>query len=202
MADPPTTNPSLLLRMQRPDDQDAWRMFVDLYAPLIYGFGRKHGLQDADASDLTQDVLRSVSNAMKNGKYDSSRGSFRGWLMVVTRNALYKQLKRGTRQPSGTGDTEEQVRLQEIPFAVTEEDWNEEYQKRLFEWACDQVRDEFRDKTWDAFWRTAVKGEKVQQVCDDLGMSAGAVYVAKSRVLTRLKEQIEQADPSSAHESI
>ena len=70
MSDVPTTRPSLLLRMRDAKDHEAWHTFVELYAPLVYRFARKRGLQDADAADLTQDVLRSVAGAMKDGKYD------------------------------------------------------------------------------------------------------------------------------------
>jgi hypothetical protein len=103
MSDDPTTRPSLLLRMRDARDHEAWHTFVELYAPLVYRFARKRGLQDADAADLTQDVLRSVAYAMKGDKYDPARGSFRGWLHTVTRNAVYKSLRGGQRQPSGTG---------------------------------------------------------------------------------------------------
>ena len=100
MSDAPVTRPSLLLRMRDARDHEAWHTFVDLYAPLVYRFARRRGLQDADAADLTQDVLRLVADVMKNGKYDPGRGSFRGWLHTVTRNAVYKFLRDGRRRPS------------------------------------------------------------------------------------------------------
>jgi len=194
MADAPTTRLSLLLRMRDAKDYEAWHTFVELYAPLVFRFARKRGLQDADAADLTQEVLRSVAEAMKDGKYESARGSFRGWLHTVTRNAVYKFLRDGQRQPSGTGDTQHQARLEQIPAPSEQEEWDYEYQKRLFAWACDEVRGEFREKTWQAFWETAVDGKSVKQVSTELGISAGSIYVAKSRILTRIKARIEQIE--------
>src|SRR5437762_6687766 len=88
MTDSPTTHPSLLVRLRDSRDAAAWAQFVELYAPPVYAFARKHGLQDADAADLTQDVLRSVSGAFRRRGYDAERGSFRGWLYAVVRNKL------------------------------------------------------------------------------------------------------------------
>jgi RNA polymerase sigma factor (sigma-70 family) len=194
MSDVPTTRPSLLLRMRDAKDHEAWHTFVELYAPLVYRFARKRGLQDADAADLTQDVLRSVAGAMKDGKYDPARGSFRGWLHMVTRNAVYRSLRGERRQPSGTGDTQQQARLEQIPAPSEQQDWDYEHQKRLFVWACEEVRDEFQAKTWTAFWQTAVDGKSVKDVEAKLGLSAGAIYVAKSRILTRIRERIGQIE--------
>lgn len=88
MAEAPTTRPSLLVRIRDRRDRQAWAQFVDLYGPLVYGFGRRQGLQDADAVDLMQDVLRTVAGAVGPLDYDPRRGTFRGWLFTVARNRL------------------------------------------------------------------------------------------------------------------
>src|SRR5687768_4041800 len=97
MALAPPTRPSLLVRLGDPRDGQAWAEFVDVYAPLVYGHARKHGLQDADAADLTQDVLRAVSGSVGRLEYNPERGSFRGWLFTVVRNKLRTFLARGGR---------------------------------------------------------------------------------------------------------
>ena len=84
MSEPPGTRASLLIRIRNPDDREAWRQLVALYAPLIHGLARQRGLQDADAADLTQEVLRAVAVAAPGLVYDPDRGSFRGWLYTVT----------------------------------------------------------------------------------------------------------------------
>src|SRR5436305_15246010 len=90
MGKAPTTRPSLLVRLRDARDRAAWSQFVELYAPPVYGFARKQGLQDADAADLTQEVLRAVSAAVGRLEYDARLGSFRGWLFTVVRNKLHK----------------------------------------------------------------------------------------------------------------
>jgi RNA polymerase sigma-70 factor (ECF subfamily) len=188
------THPSLLLRLRDPQDAQAWRQFVDLYGGLIYRFVRKRGLQDADAADLTQEVLQAVARSVGRLDYDSAKGTFRAWLYTVTRRKLADFLERRGRQALGSGDSAVQGRLEQLPEAEGEsEDWVQEYERQLFHWAAEQVRSAFTDKTWQAFWRTAVEGQSAQTVAEQLALTPGAVYVARSRVLARLIKQIEEA---------
>src|SRR6516164_9076575 len=103
MADLPDTRPSLLVRLRNRDDSEAWRQFVEIYAPLIYGLACKRGLQDADAADVTQEVFRAVSGAVGVFQYDRNRGSFRGWLYTIARNKLNDFLARRTQAFPGGG---------------------------------------------------------------------------------------------------
>jgi RNA polymerase sigma factor (sigma-70 family) len=189
----PVTRASLLIRLQDPSDQEAWQLFVDLYAPLIYGFLRKRGLQDADAADLMQEVLRSLAVSMARLNYDPRRGTFRGWLYTVTRNKLSNFLGKRNNRERGSGDSGVQAQLEQEAGADPEasELWEQEYQRRAFAWAAEQVREEFQESTWHAFWLTAVEGQEVRAVSAQLGLSPGAIYVAKSRVLARLREQVQ-----------
>jgi RNA polymerase sigma factor (sigma-70 family) len=192
MPGPSVTRASLLLRIQDPNNVEAWRQFVDVYASMIYGFLRKRGLQDADAADLVQEVLRSVSAHAGRLNYDPARGTFRSWLYTVTRNKMYNFLESRKRHVRGTGDTSAHEALGEQAIAEdeTEKIWQQEYERKAFAWAVEQVRDEFQEQTWNAFWQTAVDGKSPKDVAGGLNMSVGAVYVAKSRVLARLREQI------------
>src|SRR3984957_4560319 len=113
MQESPATRASLLVRLRDGGDAEAWREFVHLYAPVIYGFARKRGLQDADAADLMQDVLRSVSSAVHRLEYDPVRGTFRGWLFTVTRNKVFNFLESRRRRVQGSGDARVQQRLEE-----------------------------------------------------------------------------------------
>ena len=194
MSDSPATRHSLLVRIRDARDNQAWAQFVDLYAPLLYGFARKKGLQDADAADLTQEVLRAVARAAKRQDYDPSKGSFRGWLFTIARNKLRNFQASRRRHPQGTGDTAEQDRLEAQPDREPNEDalWDREYEQRLFDWAAQQVRGGFEQSTWKAFWQTAVDGKPAKDVAASLGISVGAVYIAKSRVLARLRECIRE----------
>src|SRR5438132_7960469 len=102
MQESPATRASLLVRLRDGSDTEAWQEFVHLYAPVIYGFARKRGLQDADAADMMQEVLRSVSNAAPRLEYDPARGTFRGWLFTVTRNKVFSFLESRSRRVEAT----------------------------------------------------------------------------------------------------
>jgi RNA polymerase sigma-70 factor (ECF subfamily) len=196
MVDSPLTRASLLLRLRDPKDQEAWQQFLDIYSMLIYRFARKRGLQDADAADLMQEVLRSVSSAIGRLNYDSSRGSFRNWLYTITRNKLHSFLDRQRRLVRGSGDTGVQHRLEEEALPEKDSWWEQEYEQRLFEWAADRVHQNSSEAIWQAFWQTAVEGKSPKEVAQGLGMSVGSVYVAKSRVLAQVREQIRQVHDS------
>jgi RNA polymerase sigma-70 factor (ECF subfamily) len=192
MADSLITRPSLLVRIRAAHDADAWRQFVQLYAPLVYGFARKSGLQDADAADLVQDVLHQVASAAGRLDYDPRKGSFRSWLFQVIRNRMHKFLD--ARQPHqlGSGDTGVQRLLEQHPADDAGSEWDTEYDQRLFAWAVRQVQPEFEESSWQAFWQTAYEGRPPAETAAALGISVGAVYIAKSRIVARLTYKIQQ----------
>lgn len=190
--DSPLTRASLLVRIRDGNNHVAWREFVQLYSPVVYGFARKRGLQDADAADLMQDVMRSVASAIGRLDYDRSQGSFRGWLFTITRNKIFSFLSARRIRPRGSGDSTTNRLLDEQPESNGDSDqWETEYQRRLAAMAMEQIKGEFQASTWKAFWLTAVEGVAAAEAAKQTGLSAGAVYVAKSRVLARLKEEVE-----------
>jgi RNA polymerase sigma-70 factor (ECF subfamily) len=196
MAEPPLTRVTLLARIRDGRDADAWREFVHLYGPVVYRFARNRGLQDADAADLMQDVLRSVARNAHRMEYDPKRGTFRGWLYTVTRNKIYNFLSAQRNRPRGTGDADAHERLDATPArddgTGPDAEWEKEYQRRLSARAMERVKDEFQPATWKAFWETAVEGKPAAEVGAGLKMSPGAVYVAKSRVLARLRDEVKK----------
>lgn len=195
MAEPPLTRVTLLARIRDGRDGEAWREFVQLYGPVVYRFARNRGLQDADAADLMQDVLRSVARNAGRMEYDPTRGTFRGWLYTVTRNKIYNFLNGQRHRPRGTGDSDVHDRLDSTPARDDDgpdADWEREYQQRLTARAMDRVKGEFQPATWQAFWLTAVEGKAAAEVGTGLKMSSGAVYVAKSRVLARLRDEVRK----------
>jgi RNA polymerase sigma-70 factor (ECF subfamily) len=193
MADSVSTRPSLLARIKDTGDRQAWAEFVDIYAPLIYGFAQKRGLQDADAADLTQEVLGAVARSAARLDYDPAKGTFRAWLFRVVRNELCDLAAARKRNRPGSGDTDMKRRLEELPAPSADEvaDWERNYERQLFALACEQVRRDFQESTWQAFWLTAIQGKSGKQVADVLGLTTAAVYLAKRRVTERLRQQIE-----------
>ncbi|HEY0981101.1 MULTISPECIES: RNA polymerase sigma factor [unclassified Schlesneria] len=196
MTSTPPTRPTLLFRIRNARDQEAWERFIDLYAPLVYGFLRKRGLQDADAADLTQDVLRQVALAANSLEYDPRNGTFRSWLFTIVQNRLIDHWRREGVRERATGDSVAQRLLEEQPQAGVNEsadgDWDTDYSRQLFHYAAKIVKQDFTPSTWQAFWRTAVDGLPGPMVAEQLGLSLAAVYLAKGRVLNRLKEQVKQ----------
>jgi RNA polymerase sigma-70 factor (ECF subfamily) len=191
MTEGSDTRASLLVRIRNPRDQDAWRQFVGLYAPLIHRLARSRGLQDADAADLTQEVLRAVAATASKLPYDPERGSFRGWLYTVARNRILDYLRGPAHRERGTGDTATQHLLSSQPAPDDDaERWEHDYQRHLFHLAAEQVRSDFAPATWQAFWSIAVEGRSAEEAARQLGMSIGAVYVAKCRVLAQLKDRV------------
>jgi RNA polymerase sigma factor (sigma-70 family) len=193
MDDPQATRASLLIRLADQRDRQAWFDFVDLYSPVVYGFARRQGLQDADAADLVQEVLRSVSRSLSG--FDPQKGRFRSWLMAVVRHRLSEFRTKQGRQVVGSGDTEVRQQLEQVSAVDgVEQLWEHEYRQSIFRVAADRIRHEFEASTWQAFWMTSVEGKKTGDVARSLGLSSGAVYVARSRVLARLKKQIQSLE--------
>ncbi|MDZ4689448.1 MAG: sigma-70 family RNA polymerase sigma factor [Planctomycetaceae bacterium] len=190
--DSPLTRASLLVQLREGTNHAAWQEFLRVYGPLVYGFARKRGLQDADAADLMQDVMRSVSSAIGRLDYDRKQGTFRGWLFTITRNKIFSFLSARRIRPQSSGDTATHRLLDAHPDGGDgSETWELEYQRRLAALAMERVKGEFQETTWKAFWLTAVDGRPAGEAARETGLSTGAVYVAKSRVLARLKEDVE-----------
>ena len=192
------TRVSLLLRLRDARDGDAWSQFADIYGPLIFSFGRRCGMQEADAADLVQEVMGEVSKSIARFEYDPQVGRFRSWLYKIAKRTSGHVQKKQRRQPQGTGDTGMLDALHRLPDTHfdAEEFWNGQYQRQLVEWAAEQIRDQFQASTWQAFWLTTVEGQQPQAVAAKLGMSIGSVYVAKNRSLKRLTAKIREIDDS------
>ena len=196
MDEIPKTRPSLLVRIRDPQDERAWAEFLEIYEPLVYRLARRKGFQHADAVELTQEVFLAVASAIDRWDPDPARGKFRSWLFRIARNLMINLLAKQQRHPRATGDTDVKRLLDRQPAPAGEDSalFDREYRRQTFHWAAEQVRGEFRDATWRAFWLTSVEGEPTKEVARLLGMTPGAVYIARSRVMARLRQTIEQLE--------
>lgn len=175
MSEAATTHVSLLIRLRNAQDELAWSEFVEIYGPLIYRYGSWNGLQDADATDLVQEVLREVARSIGRFDYDPHVGKFRNWLLTIARRVSSRLRRKQNRQPVGSGDSRVMTALRDLPADDDTARWDEEYRRQLFQWAAEQIRTQFRDSTWRAFWLTAVEGQKPQQAADALGITTPVI---------------------------
>jgi RNA polymerase sigma-70 factor (ECF subfamily) len=195
----PDTRASLILRLRSSDDVAAWRDFVAIYEPFVYRFARRSGFQDADARELVQNVLLAVVHAIGRWESDSRRARFRTWLFAVARNQFRDLLAKRARQPALRGKSD-LLRIGHEPAApdALERELDLEHRRALFGWAAERVRETVSESSWNAFWMTAVEEHPVDEAARRLGLSPGAVYVARSRVLARLREMIRQLEHDHA----
>ncbi len=200
MAHPPTTRVSLIARLNDAADAAAWNEFVNIYLPLLYRLARSKGLQHADAEELAQEVLAAVARAIHRWEPDADRGRFRDWLFRIARNMIINFLTRPKYRPWG-GGSEIMTLLHEQPAATEEEAtlFELEHRREVFRYAAARVREVVNEKTWQAFWLTAVEDRPIADVARTLQVSVGNVYLARCRVMTRLKKEVEQFHVCEEH---
>ncbi len=194
---PPSTGTSRsLLERVKADDAAAWERLVALYAPLVLGWCRGGGLREQDVADVFQEVFQAVAAHVAGFRKEREGDTFRGWLRAITRNKVRDHFRRQGREPEGVGGSEALGHLAELPAPrAADEDsaCGEQEERSLFRRGLELIRQEFAEHTWQAFWQTAVEGRPAAEVAAELSMSPGAVRVAKSRVLQRLREELGDA---------
>ena len=180
------TPASLLERLRQPFDPDAWSRLVSLYTPLIYSWACRAGLREQDALDLVQDVFVTLLRVLPTFSYDRNQ-SFRGWLRTVTLNTWRNRKKRAENRVKTGAVDPDLVPCPEDPESA----WDEEYRKRIVGRALCIMQADFRETTWKACWEMVVSGRPAADVAAELGLTVGAVYAAKVRVLNRLREELQ-----------
>jgi RNA polymerase sigma-70 factor (ECF subfamily) len=185
---------SSLIRHAQQMDSSAWDQLSKVYAPVVYNWSRVAGLQPDDAAEIVQDVFHSVF--LNLGRFEAN--SFRGWLWIVTRNAIYYQHRQDKQRPKAAGGTDFHDLMQNIPreepHSVSEEPNPGRTSQQIVQKALDLIRDDFSERTWNAFWFTAIEQKSYSEVAKELSMREGAVRQARYRVTQRLKETLEMID--------
>ncbi len=181
-----STSISLLERLRLPGEHAAWRRFVHLYTPLIFDWARGMGLSANDAEDLVQDVMTVLVRRLPEFRYDEN-GSFRAWLRTITVNRCRDVYRRRGVRPHTTGDGFVDLETPDATDALVEE----EYRQSLVSRALELMQNQFEAATWKACWECVVNDRPPEEVAAELGLSVNAVYVAKSRVLRRLRRDLD-----------
>jgi RNA polymerase sigma-70 factor (ECF subfamily) len=184
------TRPSLLLRVRDARDADAWRTFVSIYAPLVYRYCCRHGLQDADASDLCQEVLEKVARTIRSFEYNPERGLFRNWLLTITRRQITQFRHKSASRPEQSISAPELERLHhdaDRPDA----DWNHDFNDQVLRVALERIRPSFETATWQAFQSVWIENRSAVETARALSLDIDAVYYSKSRVLKRLRSEVK-----------
>ena len=181
-----TTSASLLDRLHQPDQQEAWGRFVQLYTPLLYDWARSLGLQEQDVADLVQEVFAVLLEKLREFRYEPKL-SFRGWLRTVLRNKWREVRRKRIPTPVDARDGP----LADLPDPQDDKQFSETaYREYLVQRALILIEGDFQPDTWRAWQEFAVAGEPAAEVARKLGMTAHAVYLAKARVLRRLREEL------------
>jgi RNA polymerase sigma-70 factor (ECF subfamily) len=187
------TSASLLERLRLQPNEESWRRLVDLYTPLIRGWLRRHALAGADVDDLVQDVLTVVVRRLKEFHRGERLGSFRCWLRTITVNCLRDHWRAQRARPRTTGDSDFMQVLDQMedPNSGLSRLWDEEHDRHVTRQLLEMIRLQFAASTWQAFQRVALDGTPPDTVAAELGMTVNAVFIAKSRVLHRLRQEGE-----------
>ena len=184
---------SSLLHRARGRDPEAWRRLAELYGPVVYGWVRMAGVREHDAADIVQDVFQAVFAGLDRFRRDKPTDHFRDWLWTITRRRTIDLVRKRAAQPAGAGGDEAQALLNALPERLPDQAAPEADSAHadLVRRALELVRPEFANHTWQACIQTAVEGRRPADVAADLEMTVGAVYVARSRVLKRLRQELE-----------
>jgi RNA polymerase sigma-70 factor (ECF subfamily) len=177
------TPPSLILRLRDHADAESWTTFVDVYSPLIYEFARLKGLQATDAADVTQEVLLRVAKGIRRFEYDRSKGLFRDWLARIVINEIRRNVSKRRADNLPIDQLEE-------PSGPTQSVWREQFQQHLFRVALDQCRRQFTEETWLLFEKSWLQKLPIEMVASEANVRVEQVYVARSRVLKRLRYEV------------
>ncbi len=185
------TSTSLLARV-RDNDVVAWQRLTGIYAPLVYGWCRSLGVPAQDAPDIVQNVFVAVHQSLSSFRREKAGDSFRGWLWTITRNRVCDHFRRAEKEPVPRGGSDAQIRWEELPEVEppSTDSGDNPIDVRLLR-GLEYVRVEFREQTWQAFWKSAAEGISTADVAKELSMSVGAVRKAKFRVLHRLREELQ-----------
>jgi RNA polymerase sigma-70 factor (ECF subfamily) len=189
---PPETRQSLIVRLQGDRNELAWAEFVSAYAPFLNHLIARQGVPIRHQPDVAQQVFAAVARSVDGWQDDGNPESFRRWVARVARNVVIKFMTRERQQIGGRGGTDFVSLLHDIPDPPQRDVENYEYE--LILWAADEVKADFRETSWTAFWETLINERPVEEVARELGVSPGSIYMSRSRIMARIRKKVREVD--------
>lgn len=187
----PKTRQTLILQLKTPQHEGAWWEFVTVYESFLHRLVERRGVPSTHVPDVTQQVLLAIARSIDTWEDDGQDASFRRWVRRVARNVVIKYMARERRQFRGQGGTDA---LELIGEVADERDavLSKQYEHELIVWAAEQVREEFLESSWKAFWATTIDGRGVAEVAEELSVSPGSIYMSRSRIKKRIRDKVNE----------
>ncbi|OYP28358.1 sigma-70 family RNA polymerase sigma factor [Rhodopirellula sp. MGV] len=185
----PETRPSLIVRLPNHRDQSAWWAFVELYEPFLRHFAKRRGVPESHLGDATQQILLAIAKSVERFQDDGKQASFRRWLCTVSRHEVIKYMTKMRQHVTPTGGTDS---IRSLHSIADQPDFDDQYEHELIVWAATKIRGEFSESSWQAFWQTVIDQRPVDAVTRELDLSRGAIYMARSRILKRIRAIVEE----------
>ena len=188
---PPETRPSLIIKLKDQRNATAWTEFVCAYEPFLLQLVQRQGTPLRHVPDATQQLLIAIARSVEGWQDDGETASFRRWLSRVARNVVIKFMTRERRQPVAEGGSDFLAHLEQLPDVSADETQGRKYEHELIVWAAEQVRGDFHETSWVAFWETQIEGREVAAVASELGVSPGSIYMSRSRIFARIRATLD-----------
>lgn len=188
----PTTRVSLILRLHNPKDAEAWEEFVLIYQPFILRIAQRLGMSDANAADASQNTLTRLTEVVHQWSPSKTNATFRGWLYRVARNCMLRQFEKENKHMRLLQSEVSREYFDQLSAEPKggESVYQLEFQRQVFASAAENIRSQIRHNYWQAFWLTYVKNRDIKEVAHMLKINVSTVYVARSRVLKRIRNEV------------
>ena len=190
---PLETRKSLIVRLKNEQNEFAWRDFVCSYEGFLNQLARRQGVPERHIPDVTQQILLSIAKSIDGWKDDGNAASFRRWLSTVSRNVAIRLMSRERKQAGGVGGSDLVAVLQNV-VDKPDEQHVRKYEHELIVWVAEQVRHEFLESSWRAFWATVIDERSVDEVAVELGVTAGSIYMSRSRIMAKIRRKVAEVN--------
>ena len=189
----PDTRLSLIANLVSLENEEAWAEFVLIYQPVIQRFLAKYGLQYADAAEVTQEVLAGVVSSIESWSSSDASSTFRGWLYRMTRNKAVDLIRKKARAAEVNSNSQLSLgQIAQTNFESANSDFLGEFERQMFLWAAEKIKPTVKPVNWQAFWQSTIEDQPIEKVSADLQVDSSVIYVARSRIMKRLIQLVQE----------